>query len=652
MSASDLFQIEASNDDLTQEPVYQSKQWTYVSDTNNGNNPYTCRFQTDGLRSSTAWTAASEGYIAIPLVTAISCNGPALSSGNLGFMDHMVGFKSGIWNTVQSISVKIDDKLICEPVANSNVKYCLDAISRYSADDLNSRVGQDMFYPDSNTAWGYNPIGTATPAGEGFCANTLSSVMNQSYCQSEAVFAFSLPLTTTAVATATTLGCSPTNVEVGMVVVGSGTAANTIVTAVTPGTNITISPGLAAGITAPASLSFYNTNDLGANAQPGDAFNVGFQKRAAITSMRADSSAGSKYYLVKSQANFANDGTHYCASGGTAGTSSEYRVFYYTAKIQLKAITDIFKKYPITRGLNSQIMVNLNLGSVSFTKGAGTQSLGASASAISSSVTTNNSGTLPFMISRQGVDWMTSVPASTGSLAVGCYYGQVRSGHQGNQAALGIPAHPAFTVARLYLPQIVMNPQTALTYLGANKTKTIQYRDIIVQQLLNISSGASFDWQITPAQTNMKSVLVVPFLSASVLGINAFQSPWDSAPSTTSPLSIANFNVKVGTISVLGSAAQYGYEMFVNQVYGCNAVNGGQGIGVNSGLISESDWNNNYRYYRVDLSRRLPQDTMGKSLNVSGTNNTLLTTDYYAFVEVEKTVVIDIESGQVLESHV
>lgn len=46
--------------------------------------------------------------------------------------------------------------------------------------------------------------------------------------------------------------------------------------------------------------------------------------------------------------------------------------------------------------------------------------------------------------------------------------------------------------------------------------------------------------------------------------------------------------------------------MFSEQFYGYGAVNGGLNDGVNSGLISQEMWENNYMYYYVDCTRKLP----------------------------------------------
>ncbi len=59
------------------------------------------------------------------------------------------------------------------------------------------------------------------------------------------------------------------------------------------------------------------------------------------------------------------------------------------------------------------------------------------------------------------------------------------------------------------------------------------------------------------------------------------------------------------------------------------------------------DWENIYKYYVVDLSKRLKDDISGKSISVIGTNNNTPAMDLHIFVVQEKTLIIDVESGLV-----
>jgi hypothetical protein len=78
-----------------------------------------------------------------------------------------------------------------------------------------------------------------------------------------------------------------------------------------------------------------------------------------------------------------------------------------------------------------------------------------------------------------------------------------------------------------------------------------------------------------------------------------------------------------------------------------NAINGGLDTGLTSGLIGYREWANNYRYYVVDLSRRLAGDNTPKSVTFMGLNASEFTVDYYCFIEYERHLELDVESGHI-----
>ncbi len=77
------------------------------------------------------------------------------------------------------------------------------------------------------------------------------------------------------------------------------------------------------------------------------------------------------------------------------------------------------------------------------------------------------------------------------------------------------------------------------------------------------------------------------------------------------------------------------------------AINGGLVDGLTSGLVDMNAWENIYKYYTVNLARRLKDDVLGKSISVLGNNNNKLAMDLHCFIEVEKTLIIDVETGVV-----
>ena len=131
--------------------------------------------------------------------------------------------------------------------------------------------------------------------------------------------------------------------------------------------------------------------------------------------------------------------------------------------------------------------------------------------------------------------------------------------------------------------------------------------------------------------------------------IPPYQSMFDTAPATTCPLaSITQFNVQVGGQNLFQQNFSYDFETFINETSAMNAINGGISTGITSGLISSYDWDNAYRYYVADVSRRLgSEDGTPKSITVQGTNNTTKTMDYVCFVVFEKKVSVNMLTGEI-----
>ena len=395
----------------------------------------------------------------------------------------------------------------------------------------------------------------------------------------------------------------------------------------------------------------FNSTLAGASTLFGDGSNYGAFQRSQFVP-RVDATANSKWNNVKTATQVQSEVKSYL-TGATSAVASGYRVQYITATIRLKDISDIFEKLPLMRGFNCVLTINLNVGNIhAYKNGATNITLGDSASTttakIASNVAVSNGGSLPFLITKGTTDFITATNADTGSINVGCYYASVRPSAVGNQSAFSIPAHP-LTTARCYAPLITLQPERALSYISDNKKKLVTYRDLLFFYFPNVTSGSPFNYQLAPSINNMKSILVIPNLGSNVLGIPEGQSPFDTCPSTTAPLSIYNFNVQVASQNILQQNIQYGFEQFMFNTGGALSINGGDSIGLASGLIGFTEWDNIYKYYYVNLARRLPSDNLGKSVSILGQNNNSLAMDLYIFIEVEKSMIIDIETGRVEE---
>ena len=219
------------------------------------------------------------------------------------------------------------------------------------------------------------------------------------------------------------------------------------------------------------------------------------------------------------------------------------------------------------------------------------------------------------------------------------------------QTAIGanVQSAPLSRSIQLYVPAYTFNPIFETSYLSS-PIKKVVYTDVYQYQIVNqISAGQTFNNLITNGIANIKSVLVLPFYqTGSNSSINPIFSPFDPAGAgPTSPLClIGNFNVQISGQNAIYNTQKYSYEQYMNQLYGMNAVNGGQTDGLTSGLVSQTDFEMEYCYYYVNCSRMLPvEESVPKSVNILGQNLSAKAIDLFVFIEYGVEVSIDILTG-------
>lgn len=231
--------------------------------------------------------------------------------------------------------------------------------------------------------------------------------------------------------------------------------------------------------------------------------------------------------------------------------------------------------------------------------------------------------------------------------------------------------HPRLNCA-VYAPIIDMEPALTNDYIVSQKNSAVYYRDVLAYSYPGVKSNGLMNYQVANGVVNMKRLIIIPFYhddtnlatpgpaSADAADHNVYgyanmssipfepASPFGSAPATCAPQnSLTNFNVLISNMNVFQRNIDYSFENFIEEIAPANCINGGLDFGLQSGLIDYHAWMQNYRYYVVDLSRRLAGDNTPKSLTVIGTNSSKLTVDYYFFVEYERHLSLDVESGHI-----
>jgi hypothetical protein len=330
-----------------------------------------------------------------------------------------------------------------------------------------------------------------------------------------------------------------------------------------------------------------------------------------------------------------------------------------SAVVYLKHLHSFFQFVPLLKGVYMKMTLNLNNSNttLSVVGSAATPSIPASMTL--SAVSVPSGGVNPVMVASvattQGASKLYATNGGTSAL----YQVNLSVGRTCLNTALTAQTGLVGSNIYLYVPAYTFNPLYESSYLSS-PIKSIKYTDIYQYQITGIGSTNSINQLITNGIANIKSVLILPFISATttiapfttgpagVVGIPEYQSPFDPAGcGPTAPLAhFSNFNVVISGQNAIYNTQRYAFEEWNNQVNGCNSVNAGQMDGLTSGLISQLGWEMNYCYYYVNVARMLPvEESVPKSVQIIGQNVSGMTLDYIVFVEYGCSVDIDILSG-------
>lgn len=303
-------------------------------------------------------------------------------------------------------------------------------------------------------------------------------------------------------------------------------------------------------------------------------------------------------------------------------------VFYYDCIIRLKDLP-FFEKMPMVRGANVKITLTLNQFDSTITVAGG----------VKRGIVMNLKGSYCPVMRCNDLVGDTN--------AIDDYVEELRCDVVKN----GLGQEHTKTQCRLYVPCYTMPSSFEDQYVNLGSKKVL-YTDIYFQRLRNLTKGNSFQALLTNSLARMKRLVIVPMLTADVNGtlkIEPQSSPYSSEPSTTSPYFIQNFNVQLSGSNVYQSAITYKYESFLDEMAGAYGVNSGKETGVCSSLISLKDYESNYGYIVVDLSRRYDYDDMTPlSVQVNGTVASPKALDLFCYIEYEKDITVDLATGQIL----
>ena len=671
---------------IEDETPYASKQWNYINDINSGvySNQGSTLVQIDmsSIFNSQALIDASQLFLTIPicLVSAyISSNtSGTLVAPNAGsWATH--GLKNGYFQMLHAADIIVDSQTLEQFCPNLNSYINFKMLSQMSQDDLKS-LGSSLgmgevldnyeslrFNSQSNIAsQGTGAYPAQLPAATTGLSGGNGLVNNSAFANSGSyISVLTSQGSWSSGATAVTLASSAAGVvQVGQLVTGLGIETNTYVSAFDGTTGVTLSQNTyGAGATKVAITFSTFVTTSGDQSSQGIQFqgssNNGYYsrlKKYIDASSTSSTTGGSFQNLYGSSSSGVGVNASNIMSISQLNNefkpyytvSSNYMITYDLAIIRLQDVFDSMKQMPLVKKFNGVLRLYMNcgaVGSVIRTSLNGTQMI----TSANSSTFTN---TCPLIQSS-----MPNIPSSATGLVSGLFVSKAPTTNIfGVNLASSAAAHP-MTACRIYYNQVILKPEKLRDYISENQNKKICYTSVLYNQFNAISSGATFSALVQSGVSNIRGVLIIPFISASIngsctgyTGITTFSqnlSPFDTAPSTTGPLSLTNLQCSVGGVNQLSTVLNYSFENFLEQVSIYEKINAGD-LGLSCGLINEAYWSTAYRCYYVDCSRGNNSDLgVLRNLNVTFNNNTNVTIDVMIFTEYFNQIEVNVESGRI-----
>ena len=689
--------------DLSQEVegspnVFVRKDWINILDNQNQNyNSNQSVIDTSQLSNSNKYMSYRESYLVMPMLLTIGAGvgdisytpypdadgdpvtllpasdvyfGPfATGSGDSASngADNCIGLKNWFGSMIHSMTLDYNGTTICQQSPYINMWNSFKLMTSLSMGDVLTQGAKIGFYPDDATSFQFFPTGAGSELIYGANPGAGNFVMD-------------------------------------------GTCNNT--TSITAQPHSDRKQSFRAGlgnVGYKERLSYINFDGdaLITNASPIANLPYFGQTTATYGSLlQGGASAGAKnlwksYVLTKQNGQFTN--TQVSTPGGTPTINIVKNSLFQisvTAIIYLKHIHSFFNMTPLLKGVFMKLTLNLNNTSttllqtvfVSEPEGTPPTALNYAAGLHIASVSNAVGGINPLMVSSAAGD-NSGAGVEQGGSILGRIYPPVPSDPGAKPTAgsavwritytanvsvgskcldsklvqMGAKNGEMAASMYLYVPAYTFNPEFEQAYLST-PVKQIKYTDIYQYQITNIASNQMINSLITNGIANIKSILILPFYSASAVGsvtnllstisintntniaqgVPVYQSPFDPAGSgCTSPLChLSNFNVQISGQNAIYNMQKYNFEQFNNQLYGCNAVNGGLTDGLTSSLVGRQEFDMEYCYYYVNVERMLPVEmAVPKSVQIIGQNMSGKACDYFVFVEYGVEFAIDALTG-------
>jgi hypothetical protein len=328
--------------------------------------------------------------------------------------------------------------------------------------------------------------------------------------------------------------------------------------------------------------------------------------------------------------------------------SGNYIITYDIAVIRMCDVFDSMKNLCLMKKFDGILRMYFNTGTVASVIQSGGYM-------VTSGTVSTFTNTCPIIQSS-----LATIPATAVGLASGLFIAKATATNLlgGINLASSNASNP-MTACRIYYPQVTLKPEKLIPYISENRAKKIVYTSVLFNTFNGITSGSTYSALVQSGVTNVRGVLLIPFISGSINGsvnssavtgtttFSQIQSPYDPAPASSAPISLLNLQCSIGGVNQLATTLNYDFENFIEQVSLYEKINQGD-LGLSCGLINENYWTNSYRTYYIDCSRANIADLMTpRNVNISFTNNSNVTIDVMVFTERFEEMTVDVETGLV-----
>ena len=673
--------------DLSQEiegspNVFVRKDWVNILDNQNQNySNNQSVIDTSQLSNSNKYMSYREGYLAIPLLMTLSLpstsnisystvasSGTTYAGGAVGFADfgnasgsgdYCLGLKNWFGTIIHSLTLDYNGSTTIQQTPYINMWNSFKLMTSFSYQDILTQGSKIGFYPDDSTSFQFFPTGVGVGGAAGSSSTVGTDFLMDGVCNNTNNFN---AIQTSGIYNNLSAGCGNIGFLSRQQVVNFNSAGKISIdsSSVSGGQTTALYGDLLQGAATPLVY--------GANGN----------NTTALTAL------WKSYVLTKISGSVTatNAGTGNAATTFSALTAPVFQM-NIMATVLLKHLHSFFNMCPLLKGVFMKMTLNLNNTSSSFTVvTAPSGTTGALVNGGTHLVSVSNplGGVNPLMIaSTQNSNGGSTLARLTSNNTVAVAGANMNFTYIANisvgATCLDTSLRNVSTVATgnlaksiyLYLPAYTFVPSFEQAYLST-PVKQINYTDIYQYQITNIAPNGMINNLVTNGIANIKSILVLPFYSATAgtgvtnaksgVSINSntciaqgtpvFQSPFDPAGAgPTSPLChLTNFNIQISGQNAIYNLQKYNFEQFNNQLFGQNSVNGGLTDGLTSGLVGRQEFDLEYCYYYVNVERMLPVEmSVPKSVQIIGTNLSSKACDYYVFVEYGVKISIDALTG-------